>query len=381
MKKIIALAIASAFVAPVVMADATIYGGLRTALEFGKISDGYDKVSTDAAAKVQSGYSKIRLIDESSRIGFKGSDKLDNGLTVSFKTEQRIRVGSHKANGGQTTGAESTTTPDQGWGEREQTITIAGDSFGQVRIGRFDDIIDASRGDFYDGLGTYEETSGRSSYYVRRGSGKSNNTIAYESKDFGGFRTKVQYVLVTTTAAGKSYGYAATAFYKNNMVNFGAGMKHMEGTSSKDVRAYDKFTFTKGASYDYAVVGASVYPMAGLTVSIAGDQTKVISGVGKAETKQTGYGIGAKYKTGNFAYALNMGKLNDSEAAGKKTNDGGVNLNASATYKLSKQTTLVSGFSYLKADRDGYNESNTTTFEKSYGAKWAIASVGISADF
>lgn len=380
MKKIIALAIASAFVAPAVMADVTIYGGLRTALEYGKISDGYDNVSSKPSGTV-AGYSKIRLMDESSRIGFKGSEKLDNGLTVSFKTEQRIRVGSHKENGGNTVETESATTLDQGWGEREQSITIAGDSFGQIRIGRFDDIIDASRGDFYDGIGGIEETGGRSSFYVRRGSGKSNNTIAYESKSFNGFNVKAQYVFITTTAAGKSYGYAATSWYENNMFTLGAGMKHMEGTSSKDVRAYDKFTVTDGATYDYAVIGASVMPVKGLTLSIAGDQTKVVKGTGKDETKQTGYGIGAKFKTGKFGYHLNMGKLNDSETAGSKADDGGFNLNAGTSYALSKKTTLVAGFSYLKLDRDNNTQTNTTTFEKSYGAKMMTISAGIKADF
>ena len=87
MKKIIALAVASAFVVPAAMAEVTVYGSLRTGIEVAR----QERVAGD--------FDSFRLTDQNSRLGFKGSDKLDNGLTVLWQTESRIRAGSKNIDG------------------------------------------------------------------------------------------------------------------------------------------------------------------------------------------------------------------------------------------------------------------------------------------
>lgn len=366
MKKIIALAVAAAFVAPVAMAEVTVYGSARTSVEYAKV----DGPAAD--------YSKVRLVDQSSRLGFKGSDKLDNGLTVLWQAEQRIRIGASNADG--------TNNATAGWGDRDTFVGLQGD-FGLVRAGKFDDIIDASRGDFYGALGGLEETSSISGRFVRRGAAKSNNTIAYHSPSFGGFGFKAQYVLGEKTATADVRGYAATAFYKHSMFELGAGYKAMNDTTSS---AAGTATATApdtviGDKYKYYVVGASVKPIAGLKISAAYDQTKTTDvAASTSETKQAGYGVGVQYDMGKYSFQTSYNKLEDKKVNGVKSVDSGAwGAEIGMTYALSKQTKLLAGISYIKNDANTSLTTNTSAFSTTdaKAAKQSSVSVGIRTDF
>lgn len=368
MKKIIALAVAAAFVAPVAMAEVVVYGSLRTSVEYAKV----DGPAAD--------YSKVRLADQSSRLGFKGSDKLDNGLTVLWQAEQRVRVGASDANG-------TNNQQSAGWGDRDTFVGLQGD-FGLVRAGKFDDIIDASRGDFYSALGGLEETSSISGRFVRRGAAKSSNTVAYHSPSFGGFGFKAQYVLGEKNATADNRGYAATAFYKHSMFELGAGYKAMNDTTSSaagtaTVTALD--TTVVGDKYKYYVVGASVKPIAGLKISAAYDQTKVTDvAASTSETKQAGYGVGVQYDMGKYSFQTSYNKLEDKKVNGVKSVDSGAwGAEIGMTYALSKQTKLLASISYIKNDANTSLTTNTSAFSTAdaKGAKQSSVSVGIRTDF
>lgn len=374
MKKIIALAVASAFIAPAAMAEVVVYGSLRTSVEYAKMSD----TSAD--------FSKVRLVDQSSRLGFKGTDKLDNGLTVLWQAEQRVRVGASNADG--------TNNASVGWGDRDTFVGLQG-GFGLIRAGRFDDIIDASRGDFYGALGGLEETSSINSRFVRRGAAKSNNTIAYHSPSFGGFGFKAQYVMGEKNATADNRGYAATAFYKHSLFELGAGYKAMNDTTSSAAGNYPA-TFNadgtlkataaantaaaNGDKYKYYVVGGSVMPIAGLKFSAAVDQTKVTDS--GTETKQVGYGLGAQYDMGKYSFQTSYGKLNDKKVNGvKNTTSGAWGAEVGMTYALSKQTKLLAGVSYIKNESGSSLTTNTSAFDATAGADLTSVSVGIRTDF
>lgn len=355
MKKIIALAVASAFIAPAAMAEVVVYGSLRTSVEYAKMSD----TSAD--------YSKVRLVDQSSRLGFKGTDKLDNGLTVLWQAEQRVRVGASNADG--------TNNASVGWGDRDTFVGLQG-GFGLVRAGKFDDIIDASRGDFYGALGGLEETSSINSRFVRRGAAKSNNTIAYHSPSFGGFGFKAQYVMGEKTASTNNNGYAATAFYKASLFELGAGYKGMSDTTSSAASTGGD----NADKYKYYVVGGSVMPIAGLKISAAVDQTKVTDS--GTTTKQVGYGLGAQYDMGKYSFQTSYGKLNDKKVNGVKDSTSGAwGAEVGMTYALSKQTKLLAGVSYIKNESGASLTTNTSAFAATAGADLASVSVGIRTDF
>lgn len=356
MKKIIALAVASAFIAPAAMAEVVVYGSLRTSVEYAKMSD----TTVD--------HSKVRLADQSSRLGFKGTDKLDNGLTVLWQAEQRVRVGASNPDG-------TNNQQSAGWGDRDTFVGLQGD-FGLVRAGRFDDIIDASRGDFYGALGGLEETSSISGRFVRRAAAKSNNTIAYHSPSFGGFGFKAQYAIGEKNNTTSNNGYAATAFYKGSLFELGAGYKNMNDTTSATASTGGN----NAEALKYYEVGGSVMPIAGLKISAAWDRTKATST--GTETKQDGYGIGALYDFGKFSFQTSYNKLNDRKTNGTKVaNTGAWGADVGMTYALSKQTKMLAGVSYIKNESASSLTTNTSAFAATAGANLTSVSVGIRTDF
>ena len=74
MKKIIILAVSAALVTPAAIAAVDIYGFLSNGVEVSRVDDGRGN-----------DLNRVRLVDVNSRIGFQGSDKLDNGLAVLWR--------------------------------------------------------------------------------------------------------------------------------------------------------------------------------------------------------------------------------------------------------------------------------------------------------
>lgn len=373
MKKYLAMAIAGLMVSPLAMSEVTVYGSLRTAIE-------YDSVS--GSTTVANNVNKVRLVDQSSRLGFRGSDKLDNGLTVYWQSEHRPRVGA-SANDGSSTPV---------FGDRNTFIAIGGD-FGRLQAGRYDDLIDQSMGDFYRGVNNIEETSGGVVNYVRRGATKPTNLLQYNSPSWWGFAFKAQYDFgskiddpTTTTVTNDitfAKGYGASAFYKHQWFDVGVAYKQVDNNSSSKAEAS---TVAKDAYYKTLIIGGNIKPTEGMNVSAAWnrvDRKDAKLNVGK----QDAWGVGATYQVGKFQYAAGFGMLLDGKYNGNTVEDSktwGVSLGLN--YNLSKQTMLTSGINYTRnGDKAGSNltSSITTGTGLSAGAGSTVKafSVGMRTDF
>ncbi|MBP9528622.1 MAG: porin, partial [Laribacter sp.] len=81
-KKLIAAALASAFIAPAVLADVQIYGVMNADVESVK--------ATGAVNPAQDTKSATRVSSNTSRIGFKGDEDLGNGLKAIWQVEQWV---------------------------------------------------------------------------------------------------------------------------------------------------------------------------------------------------------------------------------------------------------------------------------------------------
>ena len=86
-KKLIAAALAGAFVAPVAMADVQIYGFISAGVEHAKATGAAGNVADKDQYE-----GRMRIANENSRIGFKGSEDLGNGLKAHWQVEQAINV-------------------------------------------------------------------------------------------------------------------------------------------------------------------------------------------------------------------------------------------------------------------------------------------------
>jgi predicted porin len=106
-KKLIALAVASSLAAPAaVMAETTIYG--RVNMSIVSYDDGTD--------------SAMNIASNASRIGFKGSEDLGDGLSAIYKIEQQVNL-----DGGS----------QPGWNSRNSYGGLKG-GFGQIILGQHD---------------------------------------------------------------------------------------------------------------------------------------------------------------------------------------------------------------------------------------------------
>jgi len=126
MKKLLAIAVAAALVAPAAaMAETTLYGKLHAS--YGQIKDGSAK--------------RTGVESHASRIGIKGSHALNNGLEATYGLEYGINLDGD--NGDSTYGnsidslGNTSTSNSNGFTSRNQFVGLKG-GFGEVRVGKHD---------------------------------------------------------------------------------------------------------------------------------------------------------------------------------------------------------------------------------------------------
>ncbi len=203
MKKLIALAIAALPAAA--MADVVIYGEAGAALE-----------NTKTTIDGKSNGSVTGVENYNSKIGFKGSEDLGNGLKAIWQVEQKIGIDG------------STKNTSNTWATRDSFVGLTGD-FGTVQLGRLSNFQNV-----YSNLDPWKSEAGWNamSWAQETGSGtilsaaayqsRLNNSIAYTSPEMGGFLVRALYSAAgeTRTANGQTEGvyelglrYAAAGFY------------------------------------------------------------------------------------------------------------------------------------------------------------------------
>ena len=247
-KTLCALAVGATFLTPALAmaADVKVYGRAHVSLDY--LDDGKD-------------YNEVGLSSNSSRLGFKAEQKLENGMTVFGQIEQEINFASGSAN------------DDLEFATRDTFVGLKGD-FGQARVGRFDSPFKAARGPvnfFGDMVGDIRNVTRAGNL---RFDERNANTIEYQTPKFGGgFNVLAALSLHETNSPSteldaknkvikkdrddKAYDLALT--YKEGKVDFAAAYEHYEkdaGRGERDgfrVAAAYKITpeFNLGALYQY----------------------------------------------------------------------------------------------------------------------------------
>lgn len=144
------------------LADVTLYGQIRGGIEGSKVKYQGSEGST------------TNVRDYSSRLGFKGSEPLGNGLSAIWQVEQSVST-----QGGTTTG----------WSNRTTFVGLEG-ALGKLRIGNLDNYANSNL-DIVDGW-TYRNAALGLALYTRY-SGRTGSTIRFDSADFGGFSGALVY--------------------------------------------------------------------------------------------------------------------------------------------------------------------------------------------
>ena len=160
LRTLLATSILATVVAPVYAADLDVYGKVNVSLQSSDKGDG----------------SETELKSNASRLGFKGSQKLDSGLTIIYKYEMQVDV-----------------TGDNDKGDnisaRNQYIGLEGD-FGQILLGRNDTVFKKSQGKF-DLFNDYNADIKK----LWKGDNRLSDSITYYSPKFSGVQFGISYIL------------------------------------------------------------------------------------------------------------------------------------------------------------------------------------------
>lgn len=218
MKKIIALAISAAFVAPVAVADVelgpfSIYGAAATAVEIISVENNTGKplVSTKD--------SQTRLMDQTSKLGFKAKYDLGNDFFALAQVESRFYLGNNS----------DATDNKAEIGSRNTFVGVGGKQVGTLRLGRYDNayklslkqIVPTLYGNMNDASATYG-----SGQILNRLGARQTDVMAYESPEIAGFSGNLSYNFGKDSTAGKedlTPQVALGVAYKNSLVNVGFG--------------------------------------------------------------------------------------------------------------------------------------------------------------
>ncbi len=361
-KKLLAVAIAAALAPVAAMADGnvTVYGQMNVSV---------DSVDTGRTA---GGVRTTQINDNTSRLGFKGTESLGNGLTTVWQIEGSVAGdGAASTVSGQTaaTGGASTAGTI---GTRNTFVGLTG-GFGTAILGRHDTPYKLStRGldVFADGIADNRSLMGQSGNGATTFDGRQSNVIAYISPTVSGVTGAIGYVAgaenATLPAQTKGDAWSAMVNYGNGPVYASlAYEKHNVGTActgtlGDPTAACPAAGFVLDGANESAWKLGLGYTMDALKIGFAYEKTSDNFGTKLGAPDSNIFGHHSYYLSGAYTMGANVLKL-----AYTKTGDlnGVASLGHSATgakqwtlgvdHNMSKRTAVYALYSKLSNDTNG----------------------------
>jgi predicted porin len=330
-RKLLAAAVASACALPAV-ALAQVPSWIQI---YGRANVSYERITTSNSSNtaVQPNQSNWDLVDNSSRIGFRGNKDLGGGLTGLFQMESRVRL-------------------DQGFGEltsRDSYAGLAG-SFGTVRLGR---TIGPVYYATYDYISMHNHDTGTSSDAllaptVFGNQGFMNNTVWYTSPKLGAFTVDVAHSLLgVARLPGESQPryLGLVGSYDQGPLHLAASYANTQRSDDIDpgpaVVANNDKAYTIGGLYDFKtfVIGAL----------IESAKTKVLAG---GDASRNYVRVSAMMPVGKNEFHVNFGTVN--HAIGSSTsNDGAKQWTLAYNYNITKETKVYAFYTRVDNDNNG----------------------------
>lgn len=329
-KKLIALAVAGLFVAPMAMADnssVVISGQIHMSVDS---LDGKNAAGTgmDRQTNVSS---------NASYIDFSGKEDMGNGLNAIWKLKTFVSMG-----GTGNSGDPYNTNASDGFTNGPAYLGLAGKSWGALKLGK-DEAPMKVLGRKIDLFGNQIGDSRNLSMGFDN---RPNNAIEYNSANWGGFSANVMYSTNLTNPAGAA-GYvptyttnnsidltSATAYYDAGPFFVGLGYEKI-GTSKLGAGKVDTKDWRLGAGGnigDFKLV--AVYEKANDKGGVSGADQKV-------------WGVGGAYKMGSNTIKAQYYKAGD---VGNTANSGAKMYAIGFDHSLSKRTTAY--LAYARTNND-----------------------------
>ncbi|OWY38664.1 hypothetical protein CEK28_11235 [Xenophilus sp. AP218F] len=348
MKKTILAAAIAASVPLIAQADVTLYGSVRAGVSITKNTD--------------TSFNSVFGVDDfGSRIGFKGSENLGNGLKTIWQVETGFAVDG-------TTGNSST---DSGtFANRESYVGLQGE-FGKLRIGYLGDILgdteatDNLYGPRRDAAGAgfplYEATDLFGADY---GDSRFKNSIRYDSPNVGGFTASLQYGAGEKQDAGgmKKGNHVGTRLAYQNSGFFGAWAFATKLNTTGDNNSlinrleagYDANNLYIAATYNWVNLRANAYQKDS-NGKLKIPNISLLPGVddtGSHNLKNTSWAINIAYAFGNFKPSIVYSKRDNAKINGVRYQLGATQYAAAVDYTVSKRTMLQAGYGQVKENAD-----------------------------
>jgi predicted porin len=267
----------------------------------------------------------VKVENNASRIGFKGTEDLGGGLKANFILEHGFNIDNGAASGAF-------------WG-RQSEVNLAG-GFGMVRLGNFTSEAYFATADY---ISMHNHDTGNSEDKLYAYLGRNGNKIAYRTPEFIKGLTAEAAISLGEGAPGQTRTYDGAINYAMGPLQLGFGMERNNGSEQYAVRGLYEF----GAF----VAGAYVQQHKDKTL---GDRTLWrLSGA---------FNMGASEFHVNFGQAGEFDKLADSDAT---------QFTLGYNYNLSKRTKVYTY--YTKVD-DSKGVSG-------FGADFQSFAVGVRHNF
>lgn len=334
MKRSLLIAALSTVAAGSAMAQSsvTIYGRLNETVERQKDGD----------------TSLTKLVDNASRIGFKGTEDLGGGLKANFLIEHGFN-------------ADTGTAAGAFWG-RESNVGLSHASFGTLRIGNMGPTAAYFATADYISMHNHDTGTSSDAFYLYPGDVR--NTIAYKTPNFAGLEAEVQVGL--KEGGPKNTGVLA--------VNYDLGGLHLGLGVVSGPTTIDGETFNKSreiglrALYEFGAFTAGAY--------YARNDLKESPTLPGVEAKRDTFRVSGMFVTGPVELHANVGvagkiKVDGESADGTDAKQFTLGVN----YNLSKRTKVY-GF-YTKVD----NKENINYYSSAAGDDFSSFAVGIRHNF
>lgn len=366
MKKIIALAITAAFAAPVAFADVelgpvSIYGTLGSAVEVISVDNNNSSIANTKD-------SQTRLMDQTSKLGFKAKYDLGNDYFALAQVESRFYLGNNGDN-----------TDDKAEiGSRNTFVGIGGKQVGTLRLGRYDNayklslkqIVPTLYGNMNDASSTYG-----SKQILNRLGARQGDMVAYETPDWSGFSGNLSYNFGKDSAGSITAGSAANTAsntpatdlmgqvalgvgYKNSWANVGFGYTSVSNASWKlDSSSGAKAANATGSQkLDAYQLGAQFTYLDYSAGAVFERTSSSVSGLAAAKNfdqYQNVFGLIAGYKKDALEVQVQYAKASDVDGT-TVTGTGGQQATIAVGYQFHKYVQAVASFSKV------HNRSNAT---------------------
>jgi len=321
-KKLIALALASAFATPAFAATSNVD-------VYGVANMSFDNVKSDNTER------RNRVSSNNSYIGFKGSEDLGGGLSAVWQIESSVAMDA---------GALNTA------GVRNTFAGLSSKSLGTLTFGIIDSPVKTSTGPldaFSNTLGDYRSLFGAIGA-VNISSLRPANSVHYQTPEFSGFTGKLQYAARNENGNGATKNptyWSGSAGYKNGPLYAVLAHEQSEGFFT----ALDELDSTRaGLGYTFGPA----------TLGVAYERWDYDNGAG-ASTKRNAWYVSAKYKMGSSTLKAAYTRAGDLSSVA----DSGANQwTVGGDYDLSKRTSLYALYSRVNNDDNiGYTLAGGAT--------------------